>query len=335
MTLDYLTALADELAQVTATPSPQYAGMYNMFHYHLGWKDAEGNPAQTDAGKRLRPLLCLWSCEAVGGDWRTALPSAAAVELIHNFSLIHDDIEDDSSERRGRPTVWHIWGLAQGINAGDAMFVLAHHALARQSANLSLDRFAEIHRVFDRATLELTQGQYLDMGFERADQVTVDQYLEMVGGKTAALIQATCEMGARIGTTDAEVIRQFALYGRNLGIAFQIADDLLGLWGDPALTGKSARTDLISRKKSYPVLAAMSGPHGNELRALYAKADWSEQEMERVETLLEHSDARTQTVETARSYAARALVALNATGLDNPAAERLRDLIEQVVHRDK
>src|SRR5581483_2903253 len=133
MVNEYLDALEQELQNVTRAPHPQYAEFFNMFHYHLGWSDARGNPLQADTGKRIRPLLCLWSCEAGGGDWRAALPAAAALELLHNFSLIHDDIEDNSDERRGRAAVWKIWGLAQGINAGDAMFVLAHLALDRLS----------------------------------------------------------------------------------------------------------------------------------------------------------------------------------------------------------
>jgi geranylgeranyl diphosphate synthase type I len=336
MSNEYLDALDQELRAVTRTAHPRYADFFNMFHYHLGWTDAQGNPAKADAGKRIRPLLCLWACEAGEGDWRAALPAAAAVELIHDFSLIHDDIEDNSGERRGRATVWKIWGLAQGINAGDAMFVFAHLALDRLAAStLSLQRYIEIHRVFDQATLQLTQGQYLDIGFERADQVTLDHYFEMVRGKTAALLAASCELGARVATTDDRVIRAFAEYGENLGIAFQIADDVLGLWGDPVLTGKSARTDLVSRKKSYPVLAAMSSDLGNELRALYAKAKWQEADLQRVQEILRATDARTLATQQAEIYATRALDALDATNLENAAMTRLRELVTQVVHREK
>lgn len=336
MSNPYLQALEQELAAVTETPQPLYADFFNMFRYHLGWTDAQGNAAPSDTGKRIRPLLCLWSCEAGGGDWRAALPAAAAVELIHNFSLIHDDIEDDSDERRGRATVWKIWGLAQGINAGDAMFVLSHLALDRLATpSFSLARYVEIHRVFDLATLKLTQGQYLDIGFERADQVTLEHYFEMVRGKTAALLCATCEIGARIATTDEKVIRAFAAYGENLGIAFQISDDVLGLWGDPAFTGKSARTDLLSRKKSYPVLVAMSGEWGGELRAVYAQAEWQESDIQRVQEILNQTDARMQATRQAEAYAQRALDALNTTPLENDAITRLRELITQVVHREK
>lgn len=336
MANDQLDAIEHELESVTQTSDPQYAEFFNMFRYHLGWTDAQGIPARADSGKRIRPLLCLWSCEACGADWRKALPAAAAIELIHNFSLIHDDIEDNSDERRGRAAVWKIWGLAQGINAGDAMFVLSHLALERLTTDtLSPERTIEIHRVFDRATLKLTQGQYLDIGFERADQVSLDHYLEMVRGKTAALLAAACEIGARVATTDEAIIRAFAGYGENLGIAFQIADDVLGLWGDPALTGKSARTDLWSRKKSYPVLAAMASERGDELRALYAKAEWREDDIARVESLLLQADARAEAVQQSETFARRALDRLNTAEIENGAMVQLRELVSKVVHRDR
>lgn len=331
----YLDALEQELQKITRAPNAQYAEFFNMFRYHLGWTDTQGNPARADTGKRIRPVLCLWCCEAGGGDWRSALPAAAAIELIHNFSLIHDDIEDDSAERRGRATVWKIWGLAQGINAGDAMFVLAHRALDGLDDSLSAERRLEIFRVFNQANLKLTQGQYLDIGFERADQVSLEHYFEMVRGKTAALLAATCEIGARVATTDAALIRAFADYGENVGIAFQIADDVLGLWGDPALTGKSALTDLLSRKKSYPVLAAMQSEFGDELRALYAQAAWQANDVARVQDILHASDARLQATQQADAFARRALEALEATRLENDAMTRLRELVTQVVHREK
>ncbi|MBI4673377.1 MAG: polyprenyl synthetase family protein [Chloroflexi bacterium] len=332
----YLAALERELDEITCSHAASDSEFFNIFAYHLGRTDAQGNPAPSDTGKRIRPLLCLWACEAAGGNWRAAIPAAAAIELIHNFSLIHDDIEDDSAERRGRATVWKIWGLAQGINAGDAMFVLAHLALDRLATpTLSLERYVEIHSVFDQATLKLTQGQYLDIAFERADQVTLEHYFEMVRGKTAALLAAACEIGARVATTDEKIIRAFAAYGENLGIAFQIADDVLGLWGDPALTGKSTRTDLESRKKSYPVLAAMQSEAGDELRALYAEPNWGEADFRRVERILRETGARALSTQQAESFAARALDALNATGLGNDAVARLRELAIQVVHREK
>lgn len=335
MTQEYLTAIEQELRELTRVRRPEYVEFFNQFYYHLGWTDARGKATHADTGKRIRPLLCLWSCEAVGCKWQDALPAAAALELIHNFSLIHDDIQDNSESRRGRPTVWQVWGLAQGINAGDAMFVLAQQALDELPARLSLERFVGIHRAFNSAILKLTQGQYLDLAYERADQVTPDQYLEMVRGKTAALLSAACEIGARHGTNDPKIFRTFANYGENLGIAFQIADDVLGLWGDPKITGKPVNADLLSRKKSYPVLYAMQTDSGLELRTLYAKKKWTAKDFKRVEALLARVNARAQATRQAETYARQAQFALEATGISHPALTHLHKLIHQVVYRDK
>lgn len=335
MSNEYLTAIEHELAQLTKPRNPLYADFFNMLHYHLGWTNAQGKPTQADTGKRIRPLVCLWCCQAVGGNWRDALSAACAIELIHNFSLIHDDIEDNSDARRGRATVWKVWGIPQAINAGDAMFVLAQQAIDELPTHLSLAQYSAVQRVFHASILKLTQGQYLDLAYERADQVTVNDYFEMIGGKTAALLAGACEIGARLGTQDAQLYRTLANYGELLGIAFQIADDVLGLWGDPEITGKSARTDLLSRKKSYPVLYAMQSDTSGELRALYAKKNWSKQEIARVETILAETRAGEQAAAQAQIYAQRAQRALQATKLQNPAVTHLHNLIHQVVHREK
>jgi len=331
---EYLAALERQLLDLTRASQPAYAEFFNMFRYHLGWTDAQGFAARADTGKRIRPLLCLWSCEACDADWRAALPAAAAIELIHNFSLIHDDIEDNSAERRGRATVWKVWGMAQAINAGDALFVLAHHALDRLTQPAA-ERRLEIYRAFHAANLKLTQGQFLDIAFERADQVTLERYFEMVRGKTAALLRAACEIGARVAATDEKIVGAFAAYGENLGIAFQISDDALGLWGDPAQTGKSALTDLISRKKSYPVLAAMQSEWGAELRARYAQPVWQDNDLARVQEILHESNVRARAAQQAEIFAQRALDALQQTQLENPSIVRLRELVAQIVSRDK
>jgi geranylgeranyl diphosphate synthase type I len=291
--------------------------------------------------------MCLWCCEAAGGDWHDALGAAAAVELLHNFSLIHDDIEDDSEARRGRPTVWKVWGLAQGLNAGDALFVLAQLALwsgrvelksnaaANNTGQSSLARYHDVFATFNRAALELTQGQYLDLAYERADQLTLEQYFKMIQGKTAALLRASAFIGARMAADDSKVVNSFAEFGQNLGMAFQISDDVLGVWGDPELTGKSARTDLISRKKSYPILLAMQGQEGQELRALITGDRWTEGEVSRAFELVNRSDAQALAANQAEEFAARALSALSSTGLDNPAIDRLSALVGQIVKRDR
>ena len=171
-----------------------------MMHYHMGWADADLNAVVVKSGKRIRPLSCLISTEAAGGSWEQALPAAAAIELLHNFSLIHDDIEDASPTRRGRDTVWKIWGIEQAINSGDSMFALAH-----LSMNYLLDRDVDATTVvqalrrFDETCLpSLTQGQHADMDFETRSEVSVDEYVKMITGKTAVLLALCTELGALI-----------------------------------------------------------------------------------------------------------------------------------------
>ncbi len=230
-----------------------------MLHYPLGWVDEHNQPYQQPTGKRIRPILLLLCTGAAGSDWQTALPAAAAVELLHNFSLIHDDIQDNSPTRHGRPTVWKVWGTANAINVGDALFTLAFTALEQLSrADIPAHTVLEVWRIFNQITLELTRGQHLDMRFESQNIVTVDEYLSMISGKSAALVGGCAQMGAMIASGDAALAQRYASFGLNLGIAFQIRDDILGIWGEPSLTGKSAATDIVSRKKSLPVLHGLS-----------------------------------------------------------------------------
>ncbi len=238
--------------------------LYTMMRYHLGWVDEKGEHRQSP-GKMSRPTLCLLACEATGGDWHCALPAAAAIELIHNFSLIHDDIQDGSWERRHRPTVWKLWGEAQAINAGDAMYVLAHSALFRlQQRNVPLPKAILLSKRLNQASLQLCEGQYLDIEFERHIDITVEQYLDMIAKKTAALFEASLYFGAVLGTENQAQIASLCSFGRNLGMAYQVENDVQGIWGEDE-NGKSASyTDIRSRKKTLPVIYALQRADGKD-----------------------------------------------------------------------
>ena len=334
---EYLAALDAELRALVGAPDPLYDTYYGMFRYHLGWTDANFNDLKLDTGKRLRPLLCLLACEAVGGDWRPALPVAAAIELAHNFSLIHDDIEDHSDKRRGRDAVWKVWGLAQGLNAGDGMFVLARLSLNRLcQLGFSYDKCHAISALFDAATLALCQGQFLDLGFESRLDVTVNEYMQMIRGKTAALISAATHLGALLESDDERVIAAFARFGENIGLSFQISDDILGIWGDPSVTGKSAATDILSRKKSLPAIFGLTHPQqGQALRAIYAKEQLNQTDVLHVLALLDAARARDYAQQQADEFRAAALAALDETGIKNRATDRLRGFAELMTNRNR
>ncbi|HEX5943224.1 MAG TPA: polyprenyl synthetase family protein, partial [Anaerolineales bacterium] len=194
---------------------------------------------------------------ACGADWQSALPAAAAVELVHNFSLVHDDIQDNSDRRRGRPTTWVKWGMPMAINVGDALFVLSNQAIIDLKENHPPEIVVRAAEILHNTCLELTRGQFLDMSYEERNDLAVEDYWPMIAGKTAALLSACCHIGALLGGADDAGQDAYRAFGHYLGLAFQVQDDILGIWGDEALTGKSVASDLIEGKNSLPVLAGV------------------------------------------------------------------------------
>jgi len=250
---------------------PEMRGFYGQMRYHLGWVDEKLQPADLPPGKLLRPALVLWSCElasdATHADaaqrakrLRQALPAAVAVELVHNFSLIHDDIEDQDEYRRHRRTLWSIWGAAQGINTGDGMFALARLSLWETlDHGLHAKHAAQIAALLDRTSLRLCEGQHRDMSFEASAHVTTDMYLDTIERKTASLMRAATAIGAQIGAPEnATIITNLAEFGEALGIAFQVRDDLLGIWANQNELGKAAAGDLRRKKMSLPIIRALA-----------------------------------------------------------------------------
>jgi len=225
-----------------------------MASYHMGWTDAAGHPLSAAAGKLLRPVACLWACSACGGDESEAMPAAVAMEWIHNFTLVHDDVQDGDRLRRHRPTVWAIWGVGQAINAGDGLFALAYRSLLCEGR--ASERRFRAARVINEAVLEVIEGQCLDLDLEGRLTSGPRAYLRLAHAKTGALLGASLEAGAILAGASTSDSSQLGAAGRKLGAAFQIRDDWLGIWGDPVVTGKPTRSDLSRRKVTFPLVAA-------------------------------------------------------------------------------
>jgi geranylgeranyl diphosphate synthase, type I len=244
----------------------------SVARYHFGWQDAVGEPGQTAWGKGIRGALALASAQAVGAPSEQAVPVAAAVELVHNFSLVHDDVMDDDRSRRGRPATWSVFGKAQAIVAGDALLTLAIDVIAR-SQNSSW-RDAAVRELCS-ALLRLAAGQAADLTFETRTDVDLNECLTMAAGKTAALLASACALGALAGEAEPDRVEALRGFGHHLGLAFQLVDDLLDIWGNTSATGKSVGSDLRMRKKSLPVVAAMRSDTaaGSRLTETYHRTD--------------------------------------------------------------
>ncbi len=335
----HLWQIEAELEEVVRSEHEAHAEYYGMMRYHLGWVDEDLRPVQASIGKRLRPLLCLLCCEATGGDTRAALPAAAAVELIHSFSLVHDDIQDRSRIRRGRRAVWDVWGTSHGINVGDGLFVLARLALLRLSERgVPAERQQVAVQALDRACLALCEGQFLDISFESREEVGLPEYLWMIQRKTAALLAASAQLGAIVASDDSVVTDACYHFGKDLGMAFQVQDDILGIWGDEHVTGKSAATDIRDRKKTLPVVYALQYADNpsevRELAGLYAQAaPLDSSAIQRVLAVLDRVGARHYAERMSRQYARQALKHLEGLGLEDVGRARLHALASSLHSR--
>lgn len=310
------------------------ARLYSWMRYHLGWEDAQGRPAETSPGKLLRPASLLLAAEALGGELEQALPAAAAVQLVHDFSLLHDDIEDASETRRGRATLWTLTGIAQAINAGDGMYTLSRLALLRlRERGAGERRTLEAISELEQACLRLIEGQQLDISFEDRDRVTRDDYLAMIEGKTAALLAACFAMGARVAAAPEESVAAMREFGRCCGLAFQAADDLLGIWGDPAVTGKPVGDDLISRKQTYPVIVAIESGEAPALEAAYGDRSRAAIDIAALAAEIEAAGGREATELMAAEQVEAALAALAPLSLGDDGA-LFAELAELLAARD-
>jgi geranylgeranyl diphosphate synthase type I len=283
-------------------------------------------------GKHVRAALALLSAEACGADAATGIPGAVAIELVHNFSLLHDDVIDGDRERRHRPTVWAEFGVGPAIIAGDALAALATEVLL-EDTNPNAGRAA---LELARATQAMIAGQADDMAFEPRTVVTVDECLTMEERKTGALLSCATALGAILAGADEPTVQALREYGRHLGIAFQAVDDLLGIWGDPSVTGKPVGSDLRQHKKTLPIVIAVAAADGlaGEFVALL-RGRLAEREVATAAQFVEGFGGREATMQTAEEHLAAALAALDAASLAAGPAAELADVAMFVVGRDR
>ncbi|GAA3541269.1 family 2 encapsulin nanocompartment cargo protein polyprenyl transferase [Nonomuraea rosea] len=298
-----------------------------MAAFALGWSDVDGRPDRGDGGKSVRPAIAVLSAEAVGGPAEAAVPGAVAVELVHAFSLAHDDIIDNDELRRHREALWKAYGVGPALLAGDALLALAVSRLAERP---------EAMKYLSAALIELVQGQTADMAFENRPwtgpaQVTVDEYTEMAAGKTGGLLGAAAAAGVALGGAPELADRMWAM-GRDLGVAFQIVDDMLGIWGDPVITGKPVHNDLRRDKKTFPVLAALAagGPAARDLAAILASGANDDDSVRRAARLTAEAGGRAEAQAQAERHLSSALGVMDEC---LPDATELRALCASLVNR--
>lgn len=336
-----LEAIEKELQrQVARLDQPRTKQFHEMLTYHMGWT---GEGAGVEAtGKRIRPLLVLLSSASfslierkdekeIDLHWLHAKSAAAAIELIHNFSLVHDDIQDNSDKRRGRNTVWVNWGAPMAINVGDALFVIANQAILDLSEYYPAEVVIKAAGILNNSCLDLTRGQFLDMSYEERNDLGIDEYWPMVGGKTSALLAACTHIGALLGNASEAEQEAYRLFGWHLGLAFQVQDDILGIWGDELITGKSAASDLVEGKNSLPVLYGL-GKRG-KFAERWAQGSITASEVKDVAMQLEIEGGKKYAEEISIKETQKALTYLDRANPRGEAGEAMHQLANMLLKR--
>ncbi len=315
--------------QIARLDQPRLLPFYEMLTYHMGW--AKNGNDRLAIGKRIRPLLLLLVNESCKSEWLHATPAAAAVELIHNFSLVHDDIQDHSLIRHGRAAVWHKYGMPMAINVGDALFALSNQAAMDLSKSYGPEIVIRAGTILNNMCLDLTCGQYLDMSYQNRTDMPMEDYWPMIEGKTGALLSACTQIGAILAGVGEIIIEQYRLFGLNLGLAFQVEDDIIGIWGDEALTGKSASSDLLEGKNSLPILYALN-QKGEFAKRWNAGAIRSE-EVAEITQMLKDEGAFDFSRREARRLTDQATVALKKASPQGEAGFALAELMTKLLDR--
>lgn len=306
--------------------------------YHMGWSNPNGNPIKSTEGKRLRPALMLFACVSLGGKVERALAPAVAIELIHNFSLIHDDIEDRDTQRHNRPTVWSIWGEDKAIHIGSLLYDLAFIQMGEVSNDVSSEQLLYTSSRLSESSFEMMKGQYLDISFEERMKVSTTEYIEMVAFKTASLISCAMDIGGFIGTGDHELASSLALLGRQLGQLFQIRDDMLGIWGDVKSTGKPVGADIRRKKKSFPIVYAMEVGRKSsidDLNKVFNKSTLDDGDVEKVLVALDDTNAKNKCEANTQEMGSRILKQIENAKFPSNFRLEIEELVDFLITRTR
>lgn len=325
----------------TQIPFKKGTEVFGIHSYHIGFSDSQGKKIDPTVymGKCLRPTLCLFVCDALGGDVRQCVEAAVSLELIHNFSLIHDDIQDKDIERRHRETVWHLWGIPKALVSGNALHTVGDMSTSTNGFEINASRHnIGLSKLLTNAYMKMIIGQCEDLSFETKNDVTIEMYLRMIEGKTGALIQSSIMMGALSATKDIDKTQAFEEIGFLLGQAFQIRDDYLGVWGNPTITGKPIGGDIFRKKKTYPVIygfANASELSKQRLDELYAKTDLSDADVLSIMSILEDTGSEESTLEFIKEISGRAKRNIRKLNFPEWARIELDHLIDFLSARDR
>lgn len=338
-----LAAIETELKrQVARLDQPRTKLFHEMLTYHMGWTGEGAGPKAT--GKRIRPLITLLAVassfsekdkdeKSSGNNWLHAVSAAAAIELIHNFSLVHDDIQDNSEYRRGRQTAWVKWGSPMAINAGDALFVIANQSILDLASHYPAEMVVKAATILNKTCLELTEGQFLDMSYEERSDLKIEDYWPMIGGKTSSLLSACTHIGSLLGYANDGRQEAYRSFGYHLGLAFQVQDDILGIWGDETLTGKSAASDLVEGKNSLPVLFALE--KNGKFAHRWRQGPISQSEVGQAAALLEEEGAKAFAESMSAQETEKALKYLEQADPRGEAGSAMLELANMLLKREQ
>tara|TARA_Y100000590_G_scaffold1150_1_gene1499 strand:- start:2308 stop:3318 length:1011 start_codon:yes stop_codon:yes gene_type:complete len=330
----YSTVIWKLLSELILT---QTADVYDIVKYSLGVLDQKGNIQTKPSGKILRSILCTFTCDSTGGNWENALQSAISLELIHNFSLIHDDIQDEDTQRRHQPTAWTIWGKEKALVGGTTTHCLANITSLMEFSDSCSNKAIQLHlsKVLSEKCLQMIQGQVLDLSFEHKTNVTIEEYLEMISGKTAALISCAMHMGAYISEQNDSKALLFNNIGYLLGLAYQIRDDILGIWGNSEFTGKGVGSDVFRKKKSLPIIHGSQIPeHKTSITEIYSKNTVDKADLASVMEIMDTCKTQAYCQNLANAYCDKAIKNIDDAPIDQHAKKEMVALAHYFVERN-